>query len=298
MTFLDEDDLDDSSTDGRQLQTQYTYIQEDFSKDSAGNKLTVRNYVKYEWRNKYGMTVTVKNTGGFAPQERARIFNTANVTGGAHGLGAPNQKCDLKRNPPFPGQGRGGEPGMPGANCFAQGNVLIIQETEQWDPGMWKQSGEFVFSFDSPTRIGSIGLMDVTDRTDDHAQGWIMYTDVEGKSFKISFKGLGANSIQTVVVDKIVKKVTVVLKLGGAVRFIKIWTPKTLSEALSKEAKLFLANRSFVQYIPFLEFDLSYFLTRQINAKFGRNPASCLFDKWADITVKLKQVSTLASLQC
>jgi hypothetical protein len=161
---------------------------------------------------------------------------------------------------------------------------------------MWKQSGEFVFSFDSPTQIGSIGLMDVTDRED--AQGWIMYTDVQGKSFKISFKGLGANSIQTVVVNKIVKKVTVVLKLGGAVRFIKIWTPKTAEEALSPETKLFLANHSFVQYIPHLEFDLSYFLTRQINAKFGRNPASCLFDKWADITVKLKQVSTLASLQC
>jgi hypothetical protein len=125
-----------------------------------------------------------------------------------------------------------------------------------------------------------------------------MYTDEKGFSFKISFKGLGANSIQTVVVDKIVKKVTVVLKLGGAVRFIKIWTPKTLSLALSPETKLFLANRSLVQYIPFLEFDLSYFLTRQINAKFGRDPASCLFDKWADFTVKLEQVSTLASLQC
>jgi hypothetical protein len=60
MMFLDEDERDDSSTDGRQLQTDYTYIQEDFSKDSAGNQLTVRNFVKYEWRNKYGMTVTVK----------------------------------------------------------------------------------------------------------------------------------------------------------------------------------------------------------------------------------------------
>jgi hypothetical protein len=296
MMFLDEDERDDASTDGRQLQTNYSFIEEDFSKDSAGNPLTVRNYVKYEWRNKYGMTVTVNNTNGFAPEGRARIFNTANVTGGAHGLGAPNQQCDVKRNPPFPGKGKGGEPGMPGENCVAQGNVLIIQETEQWDPGMWQQSGEFVFSFDSPTRIGSIGLMDVTDRTD--AQGWIECTDREGKTSKISFTGLGSNSIQTVVVDKIVKKVTVVLKLGGAVRFIKIWTPKTAEEALSPETKLFLANRSFVQYIPHLEFDLSYFLTRQINDKFGRNPASCLFDKWADISVKLKPVSKLGSLQC
>jgi hypothetical protein len=126
MMFLDEDERDDSSTDGRQLQTNYSFIEEDFSKDSAGNPLTVRNYVKYEWRNKYGMTVIVNNTNGFAPEGRARIFNTANVTGGAHGLGAPNQKCDIKRNPPFPGQGRGGEPGMPGENCVAQGNVLII----------------------------------------------------------------------------------------------------------------------------------------------------------------------------
>ena len=297
MMLLAEDERDDSSTDGRQLNGHdFAWTLEDFSKDSAGNQLTVRNYVKYEWRNKYGMTVTVKNTSGFTPKGRARIFNTANVTGGAHGLGAPNENCDLKRNPRFPGKGNGGKPGMPGANCFAQGNVLIIQETEQWDPSMWKQSGEFVFSFHSPTRIGTIGLMDVSDRAD--AQGLITYMDVYGQSFKISFKGLGGNSIQTVAVDKIVKKVTVQLKLGGAVRFIKIWTPKTAEDALSKQSKLFLANRSFVQYIPFLEFDLSYFLTRQINDKFGRNPASCLFDKWADITVKLKQVSTLASLQC
>jgi hypothetical protein len=296
--LLAEDDRDDFSIIGRQLATNYTYKLVDFSTDSAGNKLTVRNYVKYEWRNQYGMTVTVNNTNGFAPEERARIFNTANVTGGAYNLGAPNQKCDPKRNPPYPGQGDGGKPGMPGKNCKAQGNVLIIQETEQWDPGMWKQSGDFVFTFDSPTRIGSIGLMDMSANMDNGPKGWIVYKNQYGKSYQISFTGLGANSIQTVTVNRVVKQLTVVLKQGGAVRNIEIFTPTTAEEALSDEALLFLADRSFVQYIPTLEFDLSYFLTRQINAKFGRNPASCLFDKWADITVQLKEVPTMGTIVC
>jgi hypothetical protein len=99
-------------------------------------------------------------------------------------------------------------------------------------------------------------------------------------------------------VDKVVKEITVVLKAGGAVRNNAIYTPTTAAEAMSAEARLFLQNHNFVQYIPQFEFDLSYFLTRRINAKFGRDTSSCLFDKWADLSVKVNQVSSPASLTC
>lgn len=163
---------------------------------------------------------------------------------------------------------------------------------------MWKQGGEIVFTFASPTRIGKVGLMDVRSYVNKGRKGLIRYKNIFGTEKQISFLGLGANSVQNVVVDKVVKELRVVLKEGGAVRNIEISRPENAVDSLAADSLKFLANSVFTEYIPRLEFDLSYGLTSQINKIFGQQDTSCLFNKWVNITVNLSAVTSEPKLEC
>ena len=99
-----------------------TCVNIDFSTTGTGEVLARGAYVKNEWYDKYGLTVTV--VGGYSPDRMARIFDTSKPGKGDDGdpdLGSPNSKCPGGG----PGVGVGGEPGKPGENCEALGSKTM-----------------------------------------------------------------------------------------------------------------------------------------------------------------------------
>jgi hypothetical protein len=275
------------------LRTSYAVV--DFSTDSRDRLLPSGEYVRFQWRAKYGMKIrAIPNHGGFAPNSKARLFNSSQPTGNDFELGSPNAFCDDDG----PGWGEGGVPGKLGANCIPQGNVLIIQEnnTDLTIPDDNAQGGRLIFSFDSPTRIGHLGLMSMSTV---NGTAWIEVLTHDGKNLRIDFEGLGENSVQVVHVDHVVKNVELVMRSGGAVTEIGLFTPTAAEEALSSMARSYIKSKSpFEEYIPYLEFDLSYYLTRHINDVFGRDEAFCLFGKWVNIDVHIEAVPVLSNTTC
>ena len=275
----------------RELREAYSVI--DFNTDGKDNTIT-SNWLQYvveqEWYTKYGMTIQVESRGGFnlfsfLSLPKAQIFNSANPPWFTNHLGSPNQLC--------PGGGAGigaaGAPGMIGENCVPQGNILIVKDSQT----KVTPNGDIVFIFASPTRVGHIGIMGST------GAGWLEVQTYDGKNVKIAFTGLGDNGVQIVHVDYDVKRIKVVTSTNGAVTEIGIFTPTTATEALSPTARSYLKNKNpFAELIPYLEFDLSYYLTRHINEVFGRDNKSCLFNKWVNINVKLDSVKNQPSTTC
>ncbi|KAI2489481.1 hypothetical protein MHU86_25121 [Fragilaria crotonensis] len=72
-----------------------TCVTIDFSTEGDGTVLARGAYVKNEWFNKYGLTVTA--TGGYSPNNMARVFDTSNpgtLENGDPDLGtSPNSAC-------------------------------------------------------------------------------------------------------------------------------------------------------------------------------------------------------------
>ena len=94
----------------------------DFNTAADGTVIPGGTYIDTQY---VGLGMTFFAEGGVGDKPRA--FNTPNpgtMECGDPDLGSPNERC----SPPGPGIGEGGEPGMPGENCEALGNVLIIQE--------------------------------------------------------------------------------------------------------------------------------------------------------------------------
>ncbi|GAB5443698.1 MAG: hypothetical protein Fues2KO_40470 [Fuerstiella sp.] len=83
------------------------------------------------------------------------IFDSANPTGHDYDLGTPNQQFG------GPGIGNGGKSGR-WKNDVARGNVLIISEdADASDPDDNGRGGKLIFTFDEPTSVDEIGLLDV-----------------------------------------------------------------------------------------------------------------------------------------
>jgi hypothetical protein len=279
--------------DRKLLRSSYAVV--DFSTDSRGRILEAGAWIRFQWRSQYGMKIrALPNEGGVAPNSKARLFNSNAPTANDFELGSPNAFC----NPEGPGWGDGGVPGTPGENCIQQGNVLIIQEnnTDVSVPDDSVHGGRLVFSFDSPTRVGHLGLMSMSEVP---GSNWIDVLTHDGKEIRIDFEGLGENSVQLVYVRHVVKKVELVMRKGGAVTEIGLFTPTTAEEALSAEARSYIQSKSpFQEYIPYLEFDLSYYLTRHINNVFGMDVASCLYGKWVNVDVQMQAVPVLVNRTC
>lgn len=82
-------------------------------------------YVKDEWKEQYGFTVTA--TGGYSPSFKARIFDTGdsscvNSANGSLEFGSPNKNCQGGGL----GHGDGGEVGESGENCEPVGSKYMI----------------------------------------------------------------------------------------------------------------------------------------------------------------------------
>jgi hypothetical protein len=278
----------------RELRDMYAVL--DFNKDYNGNPI-IQLYVRDEWIAQYGVTITVEQAnGGYAPSKKARIFDTSRVSRtGDNDLGSPNIKCPAINGVQGTGNGKYGEPGQPGENCVPQGNVLIIQQKNIAEGDYNDNGGVIQFAFRSATRVGHVGLMDM-----DNGKSYLEVTKRSGKTYRINYTGLGDNSVQLIPVDDVVKTIKLVMTTGGgAVTEIGIFTPTKAEEALSPEARSYIRKKQpFTEYIPYLEFDLGYYLTRDVNEHFGRDQSSCLYGKWANIDVHIVAVPKQPSPAC
>lgn len=117
----------------------------------------------------------------------AMIFDSSNPTGRDYDLGTPNQKYG------GPGIGNGGKSGR-WRNDVAENNILIISEDgDSSDPDDRSRGGTLIFTFDTPTDIDDIRMLDV-----DSGRNTITFYNAAGQ--KIGSRNIprrGNNSIQT-----------------------------------------------------------------------------------------------------
>jgi hypothetical protein len=156
----------------------------------VGTKLVQVDFNGFEAR-RY-VDVLVENTlfveaignGGYTPGGKARIFDSANPTGGDRDLGSPNKSCG------GPGEGKGGKKGMKGENCKALGKLLIIQETKKRAPDDNAKGGKLIFSTtpDKDLIVLRIGVIDIDEA--------FVTLDVNGP---VKYEGLGNNAFQELV---------------------------------------------------------------------------------------------------
>lgn len=262
----------------------------DFSVNGGGKPIKPNTYVKGQWASSHGMTVlALPHSGGYAPDKKARILDSSNP-GTETNLGSPNFNCAGGG----PGIGIGGYPYEKGENCVHQGNVLIIQSNNNTTAAAATAStgyGVIVFQFKSPTRIGHIGVMGVKNGT----TSIVNVLTSDGEQIEIPYEGLGDNSVQQVHIGLSVRNVRVVLIGSAAVTEIGVFTPRTAQEALSyRSGESYTRNVSlFDEYVPYLEFDLSYYLTRKVNNVFGSINGGCLENSWVHIDVTLEKVTEI-----
>lgn len=182
----------------------------DFDRFSNNSLIDPGTYVSSEWRDSFGVTISAwASCGGFTPDGKARLFDSSapGTDDGNSALGSPNRFCSVGG----PGTGAGGSPGMPGENCIAQGNILVIQESNKTAPDDNFAGGVLCFEFVIPTGIQSVGLMDIPE-----GRGDFLEVEVEGVDAptRINFVGLGNNAVQDVPVNVIAARRLCVYLLG------------------------------------------------------------------------------------
>jgi hypothetical protein len=105
-----------------------------------------------------GITVSAQKVDGKKGPlvaAEAMVFDSENPTGEDFDLGTPHRKVG------GPGIGKAGKPNQLFPNIAAKGNILIISEdNDSSDPDDTERGGVLTFEFDTPTDLGSIGLLD------------------------------------------------------------------------------------------------------------------------------------------
>jgi hypothetical protein len=257
-------------------------------------QLAPNTYVQRNWRGAYGLAIDAipLKKGVYAPKERARILDTFTTT--TPGLGSPNANCPGGGA----GIGTGGRPESAGANCIPQRNVLIVPGNKTQEAQANPEGGILVFSFDCATRIGHVGLLNVFDNRTS-----IEIVTHDYQNITIPVRSLGPNSVQLVYVRHAVFSLKVIFYSAVAVTEIGIFVPATAAEALSHQMGVSFAHgiSKFDEYLPYLEFGSSYYLTREVNAAFGVRTGGCLTDGWANVEVSLTKKPALpltAELKC
>jgi hypothetical protein len=217
----------------------------------------------------------------------ARLLDSANPGKSSH-LGSPNANCPGGG----PGIGSGGNPGQPGRNCAAQGNVLVVQESDtngaKDNPG----GGVIIFSFASDTHIGHIGLMSIVGKTAN-----IRVLTFDGKNVIIPVEGRGYNSVQQVHIGHVVKSLRVVLDCPGAVTEIGIFRASNGTEAAIsyRSGRSYTHNVSlFAEYSPYFELYLTDLLTAKVGQLFGALQGGCWEGQSIAFDVAIEEVSSLA----
>ena len=188
-----------------------TDYRRDFGNIPAGT------YIGSQYQDPYGLLLS--STGGLG--DIPRLFDTANpgtVKYGDLDLGAPNESC------PYPGPrwGEGGKKGAPGENGEPLGNVLIIQEDNEYpdipDDNVDGGTITFDFSGNEAKFVAKMGLLDVDYKTT------IKVVYKYGDTYKrklIHVPELGDNSYQEVDIhESNVKKIILTLERSGAVVFL------------------------------------------------------------------------------
>lgn len=179
----------------------------DFDTTPDGEPLEPGLYVSDQWVD-YGMLLTASNG------KKAILFDSLNPADKDTDLGSPNERCGSSG----PGRGEGGEPDADGENCDAAGNVLVIQEGSNGEPGDDRRSGVIHFDFMSAT-VHEIGLFNV--QHDDDATIAVVTIDCTEKT--IAVDGLGNNSVQTVTINvDNVSRLSVSLTGSGAITFVSL----------------------------------------------------------------------------
>jgi RHS repeat-associated protein len=136
------------------------------------------------------------------------IFDSSNPTGGDYDLGTPNAKFG------GPGTGNGGKSGR-WKNDIPRQNILIISEDgDSLDPDDNAHGGKLILTFDSPTAIDDIGLLDI-----DSGHNTIELYDVHGE--RISTTNIprrGDNSHQIIALNAVdVSRLELNLAGSGAI---------------------------------------------------------------------------------
>ena len=184
----------------------------DFDTPPDGSIIPGGTYVSNEWREAYG--ISFKATGGLG--DIPRIFNSSDIGNRDYGdpdLGSPNQRC----NPPGPGRGEGGEPGMRGANCVAQNNILIIQEPNDnpEQPDDIRGGGQIIIDFEREAYVYEMGVMDIED---DVNKSYLECTHSQTSLTQIPIEGYGNNAYQVVPIDiASVNQLVLNFKTSGAI---------------------------------------------------------------------------------
>ena len=197
----------------------------DFSVDGQSKKMKGTPFLDpAEYWDSHGVRIRVHPAahGGYAPNQKARLYNTAyspkNENDGDFDLGSPNEKCPGEGGP---GVGAGGEPTLPngepnaGANCQPEGRVLVIQESKALKKANSSpHGGLIVFTFRYPVLLKTVRLMNM----DTYGKGKLLVYTKSGGVHVHTAMGFGDNSVETI--DMYLEKVTrFVVKLygGGAV---------------------------------------------------------------------------------
>ena len=218
-TLIDSEGSNQATNTQRQLDG-CTPVVLDFDTDGNGRDLDKGDYVKDEWKEKFGISIKARGRyGGYTPQQKARIFKTSHPGGALH-LGSPNEKCG------GPGVGSGGEPGSSWSNCHPQGAVLIIQGSDRNVLQDYSGGGWISFYFKEPTDVKSIGLMDIRG-----AGTKVIYTVSSGHKTEVHVPGRGTNSVQDFHFDgKGVVRVQVSFKNHGAITSLSFCHPSSVYE--------------------------------------------------------------------
>ena len=189
----------------------------DFELDASGSKTTKGQVIDEEWAS-LGIHITTDNPSSHP----AMIFNSAKPTGYDWDLGSPNEDFG------GPGRGTGGEEGQPGENRWPLGNVLIISEDgDQEDPDDHYAGGTFIFTFEKPSMIHEVQLLDID--ADETTGKIVAYDQRENKLGTFSMQQFGNNSFQIVPINlENVTRLEIHLQSSGAVAAISFCdeTPK------------------------------------------------------------------------
>jgi hypothetical protein len=115
LPFLGVSNLDKDKMFAFQSAVCGTCVSLDFSSTNATEPISGGTYVKDQWKNSLGVTVTASSqSGGYTPNGHARIYDTSQpvfMNEGNADLGSPNVNCGGL------GVGADGQPGEPGENC-------------------------------------------------------------------------------------------------------------------------------------------------------------------------------------
>ncbi len=181
----------------------------DFEKDALGNKLLQGQIIDDEWA-----MVVIHITTSDPTAHPAMIFDSAQPTGYDWDLGSPNENFG------GPGRGVGGEEGQPGENRWPLGNILIISEDrDQDDPDDHYAGGTFIFTFEKPSMIHEVQLLDID--ANETTGKIVAYDQYDNKLGTFSMQPYGNNSVQIVPVNlENVARLEIHLQSSGAVAAI------------------------------------------------------------------------------